>query len=88
MCIVYFLPFRERAERPEEWVPAEAVKYSPLEKVHDPHSEISQVGEEENGEIVDIFAIHSEEGTGNFKKVMLSFTWHIQIFPVYVIQLH
>lgn len=56
----------ERAERPEEWVPAEAVKYSPLEKVHDPHSEISQVGEEENGEIVDIFAIHSEEGTGHF----------------------
>ncbi|XP_016511514.2 magnesium/proton exchanger isoform X1 [Nicotiana tabacum] len=53
----------ERAERPEEWVPAEAAKYRPLDKVHDPHSEVSQVGEEESSGIVDIFSIHSGEGT-------------------------
>ncbi|KAK4717471.1 hypothetical protein R3W88_015809 [Solanum pinnatisectum] len=56
----------ERAERPEEWVPAEVVKYRPLDKVHEPHSEVSQVGEEENSGIVDIFSIHSGEGTGHF----------------------
>lgn len=56
----------ERAERPEEWVPAEVVKYRPLDKVHEPHSEVSQVGEEENTGIVDIFSIHSGEGTGHF----------------------
>lgn len=77
LCVVYFLPFRERAERPEEWVPAEVVKYRPLDKIHEPHSEVSQVGEEENTGIVDIFSIHSGEGTGNFKKVMLCFTWDI-----------
>ncbi|KAG5598257.1 hypothetical protein H5410_029627 [Solanum commersonii] len=54
----------ERAERPEEWVPAEVVKYRPIYKVHGPHSEVSQVGEEENSGIVDIFSIHSGEGTG------------------------
>ncbi|KAH0657419.1 hypothetical protein KY289_026167 [Solanum tuberosum] len=56
----------ERAERPEEWVPAEVVKHRPLDKVHEPHSEVSQVGEEENSGIVDIFSIHSGEGTGHF----------------------
>ncbi|XP_019234853.1 PREDICTED: magnesium/proton exchanger isoform X2 [Nicotiana attenuata] len=56
----------ERAERPEEWVPAEDVKYRPLDKVHDPESEVSQVGEEESRGIVDIFSIHSGEGTGHF----------------------
>lgn len=55
----------ERAERPEEWVPPEAAKYSALDKVRDPHSEVSQVGEEENSGIVDIFSIHSGEGTGH-----------------------
>ncbi|XP_009799467.1 magnesium/proton exchanger-like isoform X2 [Nicotiana tabacum] len=55
----------ERAERPEEWVPAEAAKYKPHDKVHDPHPEVSQVGEENSG-IVDIFSIHSGEGTGHF----------------------
>ncbi|XP_047269337.1 magnesium/proton exchanger isoform X2 [Capsicum annuum] len=56
----------ERDERPVEWVPVEVVKYSPLNKVHDRHSEASQVGEEENSGIVDIFSIHSGEGTGHF----------------------
>lgn len=56
----------ERAERPEEWVPAEVANYRPLDKIHDPHSEVSQVGEEENSGIVDIFSIHSGEGTGHF----------------------
>ncbi|MCE2055897.1 hypothetical protein HAX54_043711 [Datura stramonium] len=60
----YFSLPLERAERPEEWVPAEAAKYRPLDKVHDPHSEVSQVGEEGNSGIVDIFSIHSGEGTG------------------------
>lgn len=82
MRCVCFLLFRERAERPEEWVPAEAAKYRPLDKVHDPHSEVSQVGEEESSGIVDIFSIHSGEGTGNFKKEMLCFTLDIRFFPV------
>lgn len=56
----------ERAERPEEWVPAEVANYRPLDKIHDPRSEVSQVGEEENSGIVDIFSIHSGEGTGHF----------------------
>ncbi|XP_043703280.1 magnesium/proton exchanger isoform X2 [Telopea speciosissima] len=45
-----------RAERPDEWVPVEA---SPREdKNNDDNSEILQVGEEEDRNIVDIFSIH------------------------------
>ncbi|KAM3376630.1 magnesium/proton exchanger isoform X3 [Capsicum galapagoense] len=56
-------------ETRDQWsgcLPVEVVKYSPLNKVHDRHSEVSQVGEEENSGIVDIFSIRSGEGTGHF----------------------
>ncbi|CAN4113643.1 unnamed protein product [Withania somnifera] len=46
----------ERAEKPEDWVPAEVANYMPLDKVHDPHMEVTEVGEEENSGIVDIFS--------------------------------
>ncbi|KAF8401453.1 hypothetical protein HHK36_012392 [Tetracentron sinense] len=49
-----------RSERPEDWVPEEAVL---CENDSDECSEILQVGEEENENIVDIFSIHSKKGT-------------------------
>ncbi|OIT33840.1 magnesiumproton exchanger [Nicotiana attenuata] len=50
-----------KGERPEEWVPAEEAVYQPL---GDQCSEIVQLGEEENGRMVDIFSTHSGDGTG------------------------
>ncbi|CAN4113642.1 unnamed protein product [Withania somnifera] len=56
----------ERAEKPEDWVPAEVANYMPLDKVHDPHMEVTEVGEEENSGIVDIFSHSFRRGTGHF----------------------
>ncbi|KAL2535285.1 Magnesium/proton exchanger [Forsythia ovata] len=53
----------ERTERPEDWVPAVAAKCRHGNTVHDEYSEI-QVYEENSKGIVDIFSIHSENGTG------------------------
>ncbi|KAL5795621.1 hypothetical protein ACOSQ2_000441 [Xanthoceras sorbifolium] len=48
-----------RTERPEEWVPEEANSCKDEKNVHDEYSEILQVGEYENRNVVDIFSIHS-----------------------------
>ncbi|KAF3436457.1 hypothetical protein FNV43_RR23549 [Rhamnella rubrinervis] len=57
-----------RSERPEEWVPAEVVPCK--QDVCHGSSEILQVGEELNSNIVDIFSIHSSGETGpGYQKV-------------------
>ncbi|KAK4750369.1 hypothetical protein SAY87_027818 [Trapa incisa] len=58
------LPFA-RSERPEEWVPEEAESYKKIINSWDECSEILQVSEDENRNIVDIFSIHSNLQTGN-----------------------
>lgn len=60
---LYFL--RERTERPEEWVPEEANSFKYNNNVDDEYAEILQVDEDESQGIVDIFSIHSANGTGN-----------------------
>ncbi|KAI5680451.1 hypothetical protein M9H77_01678 [Catharanthus roseus] len=53
-----------RGERPEDWVPAEAVSYMQMNKLHGEYSEILESGQDGDGKIVDIFSIHSGSGTG------------------------
>uniref|UniRef100_A0A5B6YGI3 Sodium/calcium exchanger membrane region domain-containing protein n=1 Tax=Davidia involucrata TaxID=16924 RepID=A0A5B6YGI3_DAVIN len=53
-----------RTERPEEWVPEEVGSCKHDNNFYDEYSEILQVGEAENRSIVDIFSIHSRNGTG------------------------
>ncbi|KAJ6723413.1 SODIUM/CALCIUM EXCHANGER [Salix koriyanagi] len=52
-----------RTERPEEWVPGEPPSPKHENNVYGEYSEILQVGEE-NGNVVDIFSIHSNNDTG------------------------
>ena len=59
-----FIYFRARSERPEDWVPEEANSRKEEKNVHDEYSEILQVGENENRNIVDIFSIHSVDSSG------------------------
>ncbi|KAL4603515.1 hypothetical protein ACB092_10G129000 [Castanea dentata] len=53
-----------RTERPKDWVPAEATSCRYESKVCNEYSELHQVGEDEIKDIVDIFSIHSRNGTG------------------------
>ncbi|KAL6339817.1 hypothetical protein AAG906_034905 [Vitis piasezkii] len=53
-----------RTERPEDWVPDEAASRKQDKIVGDECSELFQVGDTENGNIVDIFSIHSGDGSG------------------------
>lgn len=64
MCI------RERSERPEEWVPVQTASYG---EVPGDCSGTLNVAVENRREIVDIFSIHSGDGTGNFEKQYISF---------------
>ncbi|KAL5701297.1 hypothetical protein ACHQM5_026647 [Ranunculus cassubicifolius] len=59
----YFSLPLARTERPEDWVPVEDGKQK---HVCNDYSEIHQVSEEENSNIVDIFSIHSEKELGPF----------------------
>ncbi|KAA8549155.1 hypothetical protein F0562_000839 [Nyssa sinensis] len=52
-----------RSERPEQWVPEEAVSCKHDNDFYDEYSEILQVGEDRNRSIVDVFSIHSKNGT-------------------------
>ncbi|KAB5527426.1 hypothetical protein DKX38_021273 [Salix brachista] len=52
-----------RTKRPEEWVPGEPPSPKHENNVYREYSEILQVGEE-NGNVVDIFSIHSNNDTG------------------------
>ncbi|KAK3194113.1 hypothetical protein Dsin_025423 [Dipteronia sinensis] len=52
-----------RTKRPEDWVPEEANSREDEKNVHDEYSEILQVGENENRNIVDIFSIHSVDSS-------------------------
>lgn len=62
---IFLLFFSGRGERPEDWVPAEAVSYMQMNKLHGEYSEILESGQDGDGKIVDIFSIHSGSGTGN-----------------------
>lgn len=53
-----------RSERPDEWVPAETALHSDGNRTRDKYSEIHEVDEDRNGNIVDIFSIHAGN-TGN-----------------------
>ncbi|XP_031261610.1 magnesium/proton exchanger isoform X2 [Pistacia vera] len=53
-----------RSERPEDWVPEEAASCKDENNVYDGCSETLEVGEDGTGNIVDIFSIHSINGTG------------------------
>lgn len=63
LLLILFVIQSARSERPEEWVPEEA----PLCK-HENNvcecCEILPAGETENRNIVDVFSIHSSDGTG------------------------
>ncbi|XP_030532488.1 magnesium/proton exchanger 1 isoform X2 [Rhodamnia argentea] len=52
-----------RGERPEDWVPGEGAAYKHVDSVDDEHSEIIQIGENDERRIVDIFSIHSRSET-------------------------
>ncbi|KAH9610043.1 hypothetical protein KSS87_006870 [Heliosperma pusillum] len=56
------LPFT-RSERPQEWVPVEESPRKNVLHIED-HSDIIEVEDHENKNIVDIFSIHSDDGTG------------------------
>lgn len=55
----------ERTERPKDWVPAEAASGEHAKNAYDDYSEILQDSEDGRGGIVDIFSIHSGNGTGH-----------------------
>ncbi|KAK3020847.1 hypothetical protein RJ639_045529 [Escallonia herrerae] len=59
-----------RTERPEDWVPAEATPCKQGNKSHNEYSEIFQAGEEDSRNIVDIFSIHSRNGTGPVYQIL------------------
>ncbi|XP_057508895.1 magnesium/proton exchanger-like [Actinidia eriantha] len=59
----------ERTDRPKDWVPEEAVSSKQDYKVYDEYSGISQVDEDENRSIVDIFPIHSGSRSGLYQNV-------------------
>ncbi|WCJ22223.1 magnesium/proton exchanger [Euphorbia peplus] len=54
----------ERAERPEEWVPEETTTHKDQKNINEGYSEIDQVWEDGGRNVVDIFSIHSTDGTG------------------------
>ncbi|KAI5311123.1 hypothetical protein L3X38_045590 [Prunus dulcis] len=60
----YFSLPLPRSERPEDWVPAEVVTYKSDSGPRNNYSEIVEVGEDENRNIVDIFSFHSGSGIG------------------------
>ncbi|CAK9136248.1 unnamed protein product [Ilex paraguariensis] len=60
----YFSLPLARTERPDDWVPAEAASCGHDNRVHNDYSEILQVDEDEDENIVDIFSIHSKIGAG------------------------
>ncbi|PIN08756.1 Ca2+/Na+ exchanger NCX1 [Handroanthus impetiginosus] len=49
-----------RTERPEDWVPAETAPCKNGNRTNDKYSEIHEVDEDRNRNIVDIFSIHSD----------------------------
>ncbi|XP_058076128.1 magnesium/proton exchanger 1 isoform X2 [Magnolia sinica] len=55
----------ERSERPEEWVPEEPIFVKNADGECDQCSEIHPIDEEQDGNIVDIFSIHSKTRTGD-----------------------
>lgn len=57
---------RARTERPEDWVPVEAPPSKQKSDAYVEYSETLQVSEDETRNIVDIFSIHSSDGTGKF----------------------
>lgn len=65
ICFLFLLSTcRARSERPEDWVPEEAASCKDENNVYNDCSEIPEVGEDGTGNIVDIFSIHSINGTG------------------------
>ncbi|KAK9733696.1 hypothetical protein RND81_04G085200 [Saponaria officinalis] len=67
-----------RSERPLEWVPIED---SPRKNVlSEDHSDSVEVGVYENKNIVDIFSIHSDDGTGNVYTQRVCLTCLIPVF--------
>ncbi|KAM7275968.1 hypothetical protein ACFE04_017834 [Oxalis oulophora] len=63
------IPF-SRTERPEDWVPEEVDSSKHNNDVTDDYSQILQVNENDNGGIVDVYSIHSENGSGSlYQKV-------------------
>ncbi|KAF8006741.1 hypothetical protein BT93_K0905 [Corymbia citriodora subsp. variegata] len=54
-----------RGERPEDWVPEEALPYKHVDNVDDEHSKKIQIGENYERSIMDIISIHSGNGTGS-----------------------
>ncbi|KAK9945689.1 hypothetical protein M0R45_011188 [Rubus argutus] len=66
----YFSLPLPRSERPEDWVPAEAVACKQESGICDEYSEILQVGEVENRNVVDIFSIHSGNGVGPMYQIV------------------
>lgn len=72
------LGFRERAERPEDWVPAENDSSRQGNKVHKEYAEILEAEEDGNGGIVDIFSIHSgSAGSIHPPPSKLKFDWRL-----------
>lgn len=64
--LMVFVSLRPRTERPEEWVPDEAALHKrDIIASSDECSDLLQVGDAENGNITDIFSIHSEDVSGN-----------------------
>lgn len=57
------LSLREKAERPDEWVPPEVDPIEDNRKV----DEYSIMPEDESTGIVDIFSVHSVSGAGNLR---------------------
>lgn len=55
----------ERADRPEEWVPEEDTTCKNQQNIIEDYSEIDQVWENGQRNVVDIFSIHSTDSTGS-----------------------
>lgn len=55
---------REKADRPDEWVPPEVDPIKDNCKI-DEYTIMSEVNEDERTGIVDIFSVHSVSGTGD-----------------------
>lgn len=64
-CLPRYILFRERGERPEEWVPKEKATPRRDQGVEDEYSEIHRVGEDVDSDVVDIFSIHSGNQQSN-----------------------